>query len=464
MSEILVTTYGADPTGVTDSLAAIEAARDAAIAASKTLVFPQGTYKISATLQLGYPRLHVRGEERAVIQADFTTGPIVSVSSAGVAYQFSLRNILLVGKYSGSTPVGTEVGLITQNVVHGVYENIRVRNVIEKAFHVTGDVFSIYNNLVSDQQNDGLSNEMVPQYDLYIDGVVGTEEVTEASSTSACQFNNCILERGTVAGLYVAKGTNNIFKGGGAEGLPGRGAIVSADARNNQFDQFYCEYNTGGDFDISGTGNVFVNCEAYDLTRTTVSFRVRSGAARNVIEKCGVVTDSGAYTIVQIDAGAEDTVVRDCAFYKLTDLGTRTWLENWSDTFNGVTQGGVRAFTPSFAGSSAPGSFTYDARSGTATRIGRRVFFEALLRITSVISGATGTVTRITGLPWPASNGSVIVVDEAGMTYPGASTVLGGYTEGDHVILRGNKNGGTVDATTLTSWSYVRVTGHYDVA
>ncbi|MDT8757352.1 glycoside hydrolase family 55 protein [Sphingomonas psychrotolerans] len=458
MSEILVTSYGADPTGTTDSLAAIEDARDAAIAASKTLVFPQGTYKISATLELGYPRLHVRGEERAVIQADFTTGPIVSVSNTGIAYQFSLRNILLVGKYSGNTPVGTEVGLRTQNVVHGVYENIRVRNVTRKAFHVTGDVLSVYSNLVSDQQNDGLSNEMAPEYDLYIDGT------TLASSTTACQFSNCILERGTLAGLYIAKGTNNIFKGGGAEGLPGRGVILSADAYRNQFDQFYCEYNAGGDFDISGTANVFVNCEAYDLTRTTTSFHVKSGAARNIIEKCGSTTDSGAYTIVQIDAGAEDTVVRDCALYKLTDSGTRTWLENWSDQFNGVAQGGSRTFTPTFAGSSTAGAFVYDVRSGTATRIGRRVFIDIALRISSVTNGATGSETRITGLPWSASGGSAAVVDEGGMTYPGASTVLGGYIDGNRIVLRGNKNAGPVDPATLNAWSYVRLTGNYEVA
>lgn len=458
MTEISVIDHGADPSGVADSLAAIEAARDAAIAANKTLVFPQGTYKISATLELGYARLHVRGEERAVIQGDFTTGPIVSVSSSGIAYQFSFRNFVLVGKYSGATPVGTEVGLRTQNVVHAVYENIRVRNVTGKAFHVTGDVLSVYSNLVSDQQNDGLSNEMVPQYDLYIDGTASN------SSTTTCQFNNCILERGTVAGLYIAKGTNNIFKGGSAEGLPGRGVIVSADAHRNQFDQFYCEYNAGGDFDISGTGNVFVNCEAYDLARATASFRVRSGALRNVIEKCGAVTASGAYTIVQIDAGAEDTVVRDCALYKLTDLGTRTWLENWSDTFNGVARGGSRAFTPTFVGSVAAGDFTYDVRSGTATRIGRRVFFELTLRIRSVTSGATGSEARITGLPWSASNGVAAVVAEGGITYPGASTVLGAYIDGDRLVLRGNKDAGTVDPTTLTAWSYVGVTGHYEVA
>lgn len=458
MTEISVIDHGADPSGVADSLAAIEAARDAAIAASKTLVFPQGTYKISATLELGHARLHVRGEERAVIQADFTTGPIVSVSVSGVAYQFSLRNLLLVGKYSGATPIGTEVGLKTQNLVHAVYENIRVRNVTDKAFHVTGDVLSVYDNLVSDQQNDGLSNEMVPQYDLYIDGTASN------SSTTACQFNNCILERGTLAGLYIAKGTNNIFKGGSAEGLPGRGVIVSADAHRNQFDQFYCEYNTGGDFDISGTANVFVNCEAYDLARTTVSFHVRSGALRNVIEKCGAVTGAGAYTTVQIDAGAEDTVVRDCALYKLTDAGTRTWLENWSDQFNGVAQGGSRTFTPTFVGSSAAGAFLYNVRNGTATRIGRRVFFEIALRISSVTNGATGSETRITGLPWSASGGAAAVVDETGMTYPGASTVLGGYIDGNRIVLRGNKNAGPVDPTTLNAWSYVRVTGSYEVA
>jgi hypothetical protein len=458
MSEILVTTYGADPTGATDSLAAIEDARDAAIAASKTLVFPQGTYKISATLELGYARLHVRGEERVVIQADFTSGPIVSVANSGIAYQFSLRNVVLLGKYSGSAAVGTEVGLKTQNVVHAVYENIRVRNVTDKAFDVTGDVFSVYNNLVSDRQNDGRNDEAAPQYDLYIDG----SEM--ASSTSACQFNNCILECGTVAGVYIAKGTNNIFKGGGAEGLSGKGVIVSADAHRNQFDQFYCEYNAGGDFDISGTSNVFVNCEAYDLTRTNTSFHVRSGAARNVIEKCGAVTDAGAYTIVQIDAGAEDTTVRDCALYKVADSGARTWLENWSDAFNGVEKGGTRTFTPSFSGSNAVGTFTYDVRSGTATRIGRRVFFEIALRITGVTSGATGSEVRITGLPWPASHGAAMVVDEGGMTYPGVATALGGYIDGNRIVLRGNKNAGTVDPTTLTAWSFVRVTGHYEVA
>jgi hypothetical protein len=456
MASILVTTYGADPTGTNDSLSAINQARAAALASDATLVFPSGEYKISGTLELGFPRLHVLGEERVVIRAAFNGGNIVSFDAGSAyAYQHSFKNFIIQGNGSSG-----QTGLYKRHLTHGHVADVRVRNVTKYAFHICGDVFSVYDRLVSDRQDEG--DDHFPTHDLFIDEA-------EQGATTACTFNDCILEEGTQYGLYLAHADNCIFNGGGAEGLPGWGVYVSSNSTRNHFSQFYCEQNSGGDFDIHGNRNVFVNCEAYDGNQTTIQFKVEDGANGTVIEQCGTFSGSGAaVTKIMICDGATDTVVRDCALYSLIDNGTRTWLENChiidGDPQTPDTLGGSTSFSPSFSGSTIPGSFTYDVRTGTATRIGRRVFFEIGLRISGVTNGATGNETWIGDLPWPAAQGAAAVVDDAAMIYPTNATVLGALISGTKISLRGNKNSGYVNSATLTAGSFVRITGHYEVA
>lgn len=332
--ELRVTDFGADPTGVADSLAAIHAARDVALTTGQELVFPQGFYKVSAAPEFGFPRLHVRGEGRVVIQADFNGGSVVSIDAGptNIAYQGSFVNFTLRGNGSAN-----QTGLYIRNRVHNYVADVRTRNVTKYAVHILSDVLSVYDRLTSDYQDDGIGSEARPTHDLYLDLTAANGAVTR------CAFNECRFEEGQSFGVYLASATNCTFNGGAAEGLPGWAVYVSAASFRNQFNEFYCELNALGDFDILGNRNRFINCEAYDGSQATTQFKVRSGARGNFITGGGAFSSGGvALTTIVIDSGAIDTVVRDIDLYKLTDSGTSSVCENYSDAFNGRSRAQTR--------------------------------------------------------------------------------------------------------------------------
>jgi len=477
---ISVLDFGADPTGKADSLAAIIRARDIAAPAGRVLTFSQGTYKISAGLNLGLPRLHVQGLGRVVIQADFDGGNIVSVDGGPrtIIYQSSLRNFVIRGNGSAG-----QTGLFVRNAVHGHRADIRVRNVGQYGFHIQSDVFSVYDRLVSDFQNEGVRGERRPTHDLYVDQ-------TEAyGGTTACAFNDCIFEEGQVYGVYLAHADNCIFRGGGAEGLPGWGVYVSASSTRNHFAQFYCEQNAEGDFDVYGSRNHFIGCEAYDGHRQTTQFKIRPGAFGNVIEKCGTFSGGGVpLTTVTIDSGATDTTVRDCYLHRLEDNGERTILDNYSDAYNGIAKAGGKTFgntensnptaldwyeegtfTPRFGGTERDGRVSNDIPFGEFQRIGNRVAFTLSVRVSEVLSAPQGELV-IKGLPYPAAafpyGQAAAIGDYHGLALPGSATQLAAGIDRDAIKLLGLTNGGRgapLDASALRQNDMIAISGHYRV-
>jgi hypothetical protein len=459
-------------------LEAIGRARDAALTSGQELVFPQGQYLIRGPLELGFARLHVRGIGRVVIQAAFDQGNVVSFDAGeqAIAYQSSFRNFIIRGTGSPN-----QSGLFIRNVVHGVREDIRVRNVGHYAFHIVGDVFSNYRNLVSDTQNDGAGQEGTPIADCHVDGSAAV------SATTACIFENLILENGRQHGLYLAKAANNVFKGGGAEGLEGTGVFVSAEAHRNHFEQFYCEANHGGDFDVRGQRNAFINCEAYDPERRTTQFAIRPGAVGNAIEKCGAIGPAGAMTIVQIEAGASDTIIRDCDLYRLIDSGNRTVLENYSDAFAGRSRTGGRSFgngansdprvldwyeegkfAPRFAGTAREGNLGYQSATGEFQRIGNRVLFSLAVQAGQVTSPPSGGLL-VKGLPYASAaatfDQAAAVGNYRGLSWPAGTTQIGAHLAGAAIRIVGLMNGRSepFSATALKSGDMIAISGSYSV-
>lgn len=96
LSWTIVTAYGADPTGVADSTAAINAAIAAIIAAgSGVLYFPAGTYRTTAPLTTLSVPCTVRGDGGAngsISAADAVT-TITSESRTAVVFTISSRNV-----------------------------------------------------------------------------------------------------------------------------------------------------------------------------------------------------------------------------------------------------------------------------------------------------------------------------------------------------------------------------------
>ena len=72
--------YGADPTGVADSTAALQACITAAGASGAAVVIPPGTYKTTATLDCRYPGLVIRGsggDPNTIIKCATSNTPVV---------------------------------------------------------------------------------------------------------------------------------------------------------------------------------------------------------------------------------------------------------------------------------------------------------------------------------------------------------------------------------------------------
>lgn len=427
--------YGADPTGKRDSIAAIERARDEALANGLTLVFPVGTYLMSRPLNLGFARLHTRGEGRTVLRATFSGRAVVAIDSGGdeYLYQGSLRNIVLLGNGSAG-----QDGLYVRGVVHRHCADIRVRNVGGASFRIESDVLSTYERLVSDRQNDGSVGETQPQYDCVLSGT------DTLGATTACTLRDCIFEEGRQVGLLLQRADCNLIEGGTAEGLPGWGVRVEAPCRRNAFSNFYCEANRAGDFDIRGINNHFFNCEAYDPDQQTTSFHLRRGARGNVLERIGALRGDEGLTTVLIDAGAEDNTLRDADLYRLDDKGSGTVLEN--SRMAGCGRGGSGrgqargdgTFLPQLAGAQVTGSFGYSGARGEYQRIGNRLHFSLEATVSAVRSRARGDLF-VAGLPTAAASDAVAAAVAlgpcAGLPVPTDASQVTAAVVGDTVRL-----------------------------
>ena len=108
-----VTLQGADPTGATDSSAAIQTA----LATGKSLVIPPGTYKANnLTMTTSYQRLVALG---AVTIQKNANGPIITISGQ---YECELNGIKFMG--DASTPVYTGDNI----VVTAAVQTVRIHN------------------------------------------------------------------------------------------------------------------------------------------------------------------------------------------------------------------------------------------------------------------------------------------------------------------------------------------------
>ena len=115
-----VITYGADPTGATDSTTAIQNALNAANSAGGGVVyFPAGTYQISSALTI-YNNITLTGDNRqvSVIEQTSTTAHGLSWSGNNLQY-VTIKNLQLLGPNSGSG-----IGINLNNLAGGANPNI----------------------------------------------------------------------------------------------------------------------------------------------------------------------------------------------------------------------------------------------------------------------------------------------------------------------------------------------------
>lgn len=447
LREILsVSDFGARGDGVTDDHAAITSAIAAAVALRKELVFPAGNYRHSQPLQFGFERLRVRGEGMAVLQYTGAGPYCVSVDAGerNVVYQHRLENLTIRGSGAPS-----QHGLFIRNVVHGARRNLYVRNVAGDAFHILGDVLSSYDGCMVSYVDNG-AEDVVPQRAFFIGGT------SAVSSTTACTFTNCVAENARAQGWHLDRATANIWSGGTSEGLPGIGLWMGPNAMSNVFTGFFMERNAGGDLDLAGKDNEFLNCTMHSRAASSPYERVRSVAVRSGAIGNRFRGGMSFYSIL-VQPGALSTRFEAIECHRIDDEGAGTVRDDVKQIYHSATRfpgrtfGNVEdpspdaldwyqeiAFRPAFGGSRGDGRAGYAGQQGRATRIGNVVFFTLSLRVSSMASAPAGELL-IRGLPFAANDevGAAIAVGEwRGFAGPPGATQISATVVAGQPALR----------------------------
>lgn len=125
---VSVLDFGADPTGVADSTAAIQAAVDAA----RHVYFPVGIYKTSSTITVtktcrlsGAVSSFADTASGAIISYD-GTGAAVSITPATKIYNSVIEN-LVIQAAGAALASATAIGLLLTSSNYGIFQNVVVR-------------------------------------------------------------------------------------------------------------------------------------------------------------------------------------------------------------------------------------------------------------------------------------------------------------------------------------------------
>jgi len=123
--------------------------------------------------------------------------------------------------------------------------------------------------------------------------------------------------------------------------------------------------------------------------------------------------------------------------------------------------------TIQFGGNSA--SVTYQNQSGSYTKVGNRVYFQAYLHLSN--KGSSTGVVGVGGLPYTTSSFTYSVIPVWINTWAGGNTVPTGYVEPNATTIRlqrqnASSSGGVfnMDQTNIYNTTDIMVSGHYEAA
>jgi hypothetical protein len=136
---------GADPTGVADSTAAVQAAVTAACANSGTVFFPAGTYKINTTVDVTGPCKIIGAGMAASTGGSTVPAVVINSSATGGLFNFPYQGYLWTGIEFGNLAVnytGTGDVFRLLNLIGGWWHDLQITITASgsTAFRTTGSV------------------------------------------------------------------------------------------------------------------------------------------------------------------------------------------------------------------------------------------------------------------------------------------------------------------------------------
>jgi hypothetical protein len=411
--------FGADPTGVSDSAAAIQAALIAAANAGGKQVFcPAGKYRVDSTIYCG-PSTNIVGEGTwdavsgmstisgtvftsqvdgiyffyALSQNDLPAIGWPSNTNANAAHSFRIENISIYGKLT------TQRGIVVGNTtpITQIYlQNISVRDCL-----IGVDLVACYGISV-DGVNVRSSTALANSKGFQIGGV---------SSPTSGSIQNCFVFT-CVNGIYVQSGRyypgfclQNIDLDGCLKGIAigdGTGRIEASNMfRNIGFENsvendVYIRVNDGligfdGYIQASGAGTTGACIDASSVAATLELYLSNGRIA---------ITPQGG--VASIIAGGNVFVHTDNWTTSGTVIVAANQLLAKAEYVTGT-------WTPALTAAGG-GAFTYSSQTGYYTKVGNLVFVTGTVEL----SGNTGVGDISVNLPLPSIQGHNIPMSNYG--------------------------------------------------
>lgn len=294
---ISVVDFGADPTGATDSTAALTAARNYANSLAPSpveLLFPTGIYTYSVSPNWGITNLKMTA--LGTVRMRYTGTGNAFIVDAGPNGADLLWNIQ-IGRFIIEAPTTAGHGVYIRSCHHCQF-SLKVDGAgvgTNKAgIRVDFAVCSYFDNpTVSNNEGWYLNNAV--DY-----GMVLTSR-NPGETVSYCTIANPVIEGCTYDGIRLAGTLGNVFLGGTSEGNYGWGVYADAAASQDRFFGTDFEVNTLGDVYSEGTNFVLNNCDS-------TSFVLLQGDYQRI--------EGGLFNIIELGASATGCSVVNATYYR----------------------------------------------------------------------------------------------------------------------------------------------------
>jgi len=347
---INVTVFGADPSGAADSTAVIQAAITAAKTSGAGVYFPAGTYKISASLNVGggspgAVTICGDGWESQIFLANGSNAYIFDFGSTGPVYTpgLTIRDLYL--NCNGTNQTSGGGGIFARGAVWCVFDHLW----IEAPW---GEGLRFYQDGTGSYGHHNTVQNCLFKDGRNVTGGAGLAMRVEQADENrfiGCTFQDC----GNVSAAYNGQvhdtsAGNSTYLGcawvGGATGA----SFLKSDSNPGQLMFSGCSFdgpNTGNMLDLQGTGHMVTGCNFINI---------------------GQGATSGQYAAVYLDgAQAQDCVISGCSFAGLNAHATAI-LESGGANSNNI---GLNNYTGTWLGG-APVALTGNASRAAASSLG----------------------------------------------------------------------------------------------
>lgn len=396
----------------------------------RTYRFSAGVFGNSATTNFPYENVTV-----------VSHGALIKHTGSGVAFGCdtgasgpALYNFTTIGKLTIQGNASTTDGVLLRGCHHVVLDKLRVHDVTnaglrtEWVVELTSRQFTVSNGEKRPWGATG-GYTVTPQWGIWLDDRASGEY------TSNAIFDDIVIEGVSNSGVHIIEARDCYFNSGTSEGN-GRGVYLGPRAARITFNSMDFESNTNEDVSIDGMDTTFLN-GSFLSASVNRSVEIGTGQRTKFL--------GGYIRVVNLQSTSADTtfvgsVLEDhpalgivgSGSYKAynirkTGSGFFATTASPSDHLADFT-----TFTPTLAGATTAGNFSYGTRTGACSRIGQHVHCTLHIILNGILVAPSGVATIITGLNWtPDSTFGIIPVTIGtwgGITFSSASyTYMGGY-------------------------------------